>query len=138
VALARDGDVRSHFSDGIFWLTLGIDPKIALKQAELARMIDCEPHPFENSGDGRSFLGNLLADKTSLVILDDVWAASDVQELLSNLGSRARMLITTRDARIITALAAREYPLGLLSPEESKKLLADWAGLDAAALALSG
>jgi len=133
-AAARDEEVQRYFSDGIFWVTLGTEPKIAQKQAELARMIDCQPHAFESTAEGRIALGRLLAGKACLVILDDVWSSSDVKEFIGDLGPKGRMLITTRDGRIITALAAIEYPLGLLKEEDSRELLASWAGLDQAQL----
>ena len=133
-AAARDFEVQRHFSGGILWLTLGIEPRIAQKQAELAKMIDCQPHAFESTAEGRTALDRLLASKACLLILDDVWSAADVQELIGNLGPQSRMLITTRDARIITALAAKEYPLGLLTENESRELLARWAGVDEALL----
>lgn len=143
-ALARDDDVRSHFFDGIFWLTMGVDPKtalkqsemeyIALKQSELAYMLDGEPHLFKDSIEGNIYLSNMLTDKTCLIILDDVWRAGDVQALLGDLGLKSRVLITTRDASIITAIEAREYTLGLLSEEESRTLLAKWANVNVADL----
>ncbi|MGB4651603.1 NB-ARC domain-containing protein [Methanothrix sp.] len=133
-AAARDEEVQRYFSDGIFWVTLGTEPKITQKQAELARMIDCQPYAFESTAEGRIALGRLLAGKACLVILDDVWSSSDVKELIGDLGPKGRMLITTRDGRIITALAAIEYPLGLLKEEDSRELLASWAGLDQAQL----
>jgi hypothetical protein len=43
----------------------------------------------------------------------------DIRALFSDLGPQCRILITTRDAGIITALGAREYRLGLLSPDAS-------------------
>jgi len=126
-AVAQDEEVRGHFHDGVFWLTLGTDPKIILRQSDLAWMLDGKPHIFKDSNQGNNFLSGLLAEKNCLIILDDVWRSGDVQALLSNLGPRSRMIITTRDARIITALGAYEYRMDLLSDQEALKFLASWA-----------
>jgi len=133
-ALARDEEVRHFFSDGIFWLRLGIDPKITLKQSVLARMLDNKIHSFNDEEDGRAILSSLLADKNCLIILDDVWHAENVKALLSSLGPRSKMLITTRNASIITAIGAKKYELGLLSDIQSSELLSKWSGQDMAEL----
>ena len=125
-ALAKDEDIRNHFSDGIFWLIMGTDPMITSKQSNLAYMIEGESHTFGDSSEGRAHLSSLHVDKPCLIILDDIWRAEDVQTLLGDLGSGSKVLFTTRDARIITALEAQEYRLGLLSEEESQTLLAKW------------
>jgi hypothetical protein len=130
-AIARDVDVVNHFRDGIFWLTVGINPLVTLRQSDLAQWIDGKPHTFKDSIEGKGYLSNLLINKTCLIILDDVWRAGDVQELLGDLGPGSRVLITTRDARILTALEAHEFRLDLLSKEDSKTLLAKWANLSA-------
>jgi WD40 repeat protein len=112
-----------------FWLNVGTDPMITSLQASLAEMLD-SPRAFENAEAGRIYLSKQLAKKACLIILDDVWNAEDVRALFSNLGRNCRILITTRDAGIITALGAREYRLDLLTAEESLELLALWAGKD--------
>jgi WD40 repeat protein len=129
-AVARDEDVQRGFYDGIFWLTLGTDPKMIMRrQSDLAEMLD-KPHAFEDIEQGWTYLSKLLTNRTCLIVLDDVWHAEDVKGFFSDLGSQCRILITTRDAGIITALGAQEYRLGLLSSDEALELLARWAERD--------
>jgi hypothetical protein len=82
---------------------------------------------FESWNEGKDKLLELLADKACLLILDDVWKARDAGTF-DSLGPHCRMLITTRNADIITDLGGAEYPLGLLEEPKARKLLADWAG----------
>jgi hypothetical protein len=126
-AVARDKDTQHAFPDGILWLTLGINPKLAQRQSDLAVMLGDVPHAFNDPQEGRSHLSKLLADKVCLIILDDVWKVEHL-EGFNILGSSSKMMITTRDAKIITALGAQEYRLGVLDDEEAMKLLATWAG----------
>ena len=105
-ALARDAEVRRRFYDGIFWLTLGTDPKMVMRrQSDLAEMLDV-PHAFEDIDQGWTYLSKQLGNKTCLIVLDDVWHAEDVKGFFNDLGPQCRILITTRDAGIIKALGA--------------------------------
>jgi hypothetical protein len=97
-------------------------------------MLDGRPHSFEDVEQGKTHLSKLLLHMVCLIVLDDVWHAEDVKALFSDTGSQCRILITTRDAGIITALGAREYRLGLLSLDEALELLARWAEKDVASL----
>lgn len=100
---------------------------------DLAEMLD-KPQAFEDAQAGRTYLSKHLAHKACLIILDDVWNAEDVKALFSDIGPECRILITTRDAGIITALGAREYRLDLLKPDEALELLDNWAEKDVAFL----
>lgn len=132
-AMARDEEVQSRFKDGIFWLTLGTDPKITSRQADLAGMLGVR-QVFTDVEQGKAYLSKQLAEKACLIVLDDVWDAEDVKTMFTDLGPKCRLLITTRDSGIITALEAREFRLDLLSTEKALELLASWAGKDLAAL----
>ncbi|WP_228369600.1 NB-ARC domain-containing protein [Methanothrix harundinacea] len=126
-AVARDEETQRAFPDGILWLTLGINPKLLQRQSDLAVMLGDVPHAFNDIQEGKSHLSSLLADKVCLIILDDVWNVEHV-EGFNILGSGSKMLITTRDAKIITALDAQEHRLGVLDDDEALSLLAKWTG----------
>ena len=133
-AVARDEEIRCRFYDGIFWLTLGTDPKMVIRrQSDLAEMLDIS-HVFEDVEQGWTYLSKHLGNKACLIVLDDVWRADDVKALFSDLGPQCRILVTTRDAGIIKALGAREYRMGLLNHDEALDLLARWVEIDVAAL----
>ena len=74
-------------------------------------------------------LADLLRDQRRLVVLDDVWATRDAAAF--NVDSdHARLLITTRDARVIRGLGAADYNLDEMAPEEALALLANFSGVD--------
>ncbi|MGD2205391.1 MAG: NB-ARC domain-containing protein, partial [Anaerolineae bacterium] len=124
--LARDGTVQQAFPDGIYWLVLGQEPKLTARQAQLARALG-EPTPrFDDSEQGKACLSELLDGKRCLLVLDDVWDVRHVAPFEA-LGPDCLMLVTTRDAQLLTALGAKECRLDVLDDESALKLLADWA-----------
>lgn len=60
-------------------------------------------------------------------MLDDVWDVAHPEAFANALGTRCRLLITTRDGTLITALGAQEHRVNLLSPEAALHLLANWS-----------
>jgi hypothetical protein len=73
-------------------------------------------------------LGQLLAQQACLLILDDVWQLEH-GDAFNAIGSRSRLLVTTRDAALITGLGAVSYRLDVLSDEQALCLMAAWAGV---------
>ena len=67
-------------------------------------------------------------------MLDDVWDVRYAAAVVSALGPRSRLLVTTRDSRIGVALGAAELRLGVLTDAQALTLLAEWADQEAAAL----
>lgn len=132
-ALARDPEVQQAFPDGIFWVTVGIEPVLIGQQAELAEAIAGEKPAFEQVSQGKAYLGQLLANRACLVILDDVWQL-DHGDAFTAIGPRSRLLITTRDGELITGLGAILYRLDVLNDEQSLHLLAAWVGGETTAL----
>jgi hypothetical protein len=128
-ALARDDGVRRAFPDGVLWVTLGQTPNVVIRQAQLAEALGDTPRAFEDPQRGKARLSELLAGKTCLLILDDVWDAEHA-EAFDALGPNCRMLVTTRDAGLIVALGAQEHRLDVLDDEQALALLAQWARLD--------
>ncbi len=62
-----------------------------------------------------------------LLVLDDVWELEHASAL-DVVGRTSRLLVTTRNREILVGLGAEELQLDVLSPEQSRALLADWAG----------
>ena len=127
-ALAREPEVQAAFPDGIFWVTVGIEPLLVTQQAELAEALSGEKPAFNEVKQGKECLGQLLANRTCLLILDDVWQLEHA-DAFNALGPRSRLLMTTRDGELITGLGAVPYRLDVLSHEQSLHLLATWAGV---------
>lgn len=129
-ALAHRPEVRRAFPDGVYWVTLGQEPNVTNLQRGLARALGDDAH-FTSINVGKEKLRSLLAERAALLVLDDVWQRGHA-EALNVMGPRGRLLLTTRDAGLVTALAAREnhYQVHLLTEAESEALLARAAGVE--------
>ncbi|BAY30193.1 WD repeat protein [Nostoc carneum NIES-2107] len=125
-ALARDPDVRKAFPDGVLWVTFGQTPQILTWQSYLASALGDKQAAFTEVGLAKARLRELFAEKACLLILDDIWRLDDATAF-DVLGERCQMLITTRDAAIVTGLGGEEYQLAILGEQQALELLADWA-----------
>jgi hypothetical protein len=125
-ALARDCNVRRAFPDGVLWLTIGQSPNLTSRQYDLCLSLNSPPpHPFADVNAGRTYLSKVLADKACLLVLDDVWQAEHAQAF-DALGAHCRMLLTTRDSELITALGAHECHLEVLPENDALTMMAGW------------
>lgn len=127
--LARDEDVRRRFRDGVFWLSLGREPKLTLLQSELCGYLGERGVAFEDEHQGRARVTELLRDRalSCLVILDDVWDARHTAAF-GEMAPEGRLLITTRDAGILSSLGALDCSLDVLPADRALELLARWSG----------
>jgi hypothetical protein len=126
-SLAKDRSVRQAFRDGVIWVPIGKQPAITSRQWDIAQALGRAPStPFQDSIAGTAHLSTVLADKTCLIILDDVWDMNHVSAF-GALGPRCKMVLTTRISEIVTSLGAELYQLDLLSNEQARTLLASWA-----------
>jgi len=130
--LCHEIEVRRNFPDGIAWVTLGQKPNIVALQRDLVAALGGNT-TFDSISLGRSRLSDALRDKAVLLVIDDVWERHH-SEAFDALASRCRMLITTRDASIITALGGTHHPIGVLTDGEARALLAEWAATTIAEL----
>lgn len=124
-AFCRACRTRRSFADGIAWVRMGARPLLP------ADLMDLLPTADGLTGTRR---GVGLRDLSCLIVLDDVTDPAHVARFSSALGESGRLLLTTRDASVATALNAARYDVDLLSEAESLTLLADWAGSTPAAL----
>ena len=122
-AVARDPEVLGAFPDGVVWLTFGRNASVLTKAAELATAITGQPSRFESADGARGELGVLTHRHSLLVVLDDLWepAAADP---FTGLGSRCRVLITTRDTRVLDRANASQHEVGLLALPAAREFLA--------------
>jgi WD40 repeat protein len=131
-AVARSSAVKERFPDGVLWLTLGQEPELPTLQAQVARSI-AHDEVFMSAGEGHRRLRELLADRAVLLVLDDVWDVEHASKL-DVIGEHGRLLMTTRNREVLTALGASEYRLDVLPLDQALALLARWAGCEVAAL----
>ncbi|WAK74474.1 NB-ARC domain-containing protein [Arthrospira sp. PCC 9108] len=128
-ALARDNEVRRRFRDGIIWLTVGINPQPMELYDTIAKTLGGSHASQQGESQWNAYLSNLLWDKSCLLVLDDVWEQREAERFVEVLGPDCCLLLTTRDARLIAGLGANGYELEMLDENQSRQLLANWAGL---------
>jgi len=124
-ALARDLEVRRAFPDGVFWVGVGQQPDLVELQRRIAKEVG-DDGLFANWSEGKQKLRDLLADRAALLILDDVWRSADA-DAFDVLGPRCKLLLTTRDAGLVTARAGTHYQVQLPTETEALALLASAA-----------
>jgi hypothetical protein len=96
LALYHDPEVRVAFPEGIFWIELGEQPLGPLDLFN--RLLPALGDTAIEAGtveEAQARWQTVLADKTCLLIIDDVWQASALQPLLEG-GTHCRRLVTTR------------------------------------------
>ena len=123
-AMAHHPEFRRAFPDGIYWVRLGQHPRVEELQRDLAKELGGDGL-FDTAGAGKEQLRSLLADKAALLILDDAWDRPSA-DAFNVAGPRSRILLTTRDAGLVTNLAAREnhYRVELPTLAEARAILA--------------
>ncbi|MCM8595659.1 NB-ARC domain-containing protein [Accumulibacter sp.] len=123
-AVAHHPEVQRAFADNLYWIRLGQQAQVEDLQRWLARELG-DRGEFTGRLAGRELLRRLLAERAVLLILDDVWQREDAEDF-NVIGPRGRILLTTRDAGLVTALASREhhYQVALPTPPQARELLA--------------
>lgn len=125
-AIGRDPRIHARFRDGVFWVTVGLDPDFDSLHAQLARSLGSH-RVCRDAREWREHLSELLQSKQALLILDDVWSGDHLREF-DVLPLLSPLLITTREGSLITAMGAIEVQLNVLTKAESLWLLASWSG----------
>ncbi|MEM9008940.1 MAG: NB-ARC domain-containing protein [Cyanobacteria bacterium P01_F01_bin.86] len=120
-ALVLDKEVRSRFADGILWVTLGQKPDLLTMLGDWIRELDKSRESFSaNTLEAASrYLGNLLAERRMLLVVDDVWNAAHAEWFRVG-GAECRVLATTREAQLD---GAEYYPLDLMSRENALQMV---------------
>ena len=130
--LTRDPEVQRTFCDGIFWLCLRQQPNLLTLMNQLAGWLPGCGHDFTSESDARAAISQTLAGKRVLLILDDVWNP-DHAATFKLVSAPGRLLVTTRKREVLVGLEAQEFRVDVLSPDESLRLLANWAKAKTAA-----
>ncbi|HUW84091.1 MAG TPA: NB-ARC domain-containing protein [Phycisphaerae bacterium] len=125
-AVARDPDVLRAFPDGVIWITLGQNPNLTIRQSQLATALGGSGG-FEDVQQGRAYLSQLLADRGSLIVLDDVWQPAHVTPF-DALGPHCRMLVTTRKQDVVKDIGAVPCEVELLDHDQATALFAGAVG----------
>lgn len=127
-ALCHDDDIQHAFSDGVLWIEIGQTP-------DLASLIDDQIRLLTGAGSGLSDinamsarLGEILADRDVLLVLDDVWNDLHARPFL---GKGRAQLITTRSQDVVLRANAINgaVDVNAMQPAEAVQMLV--AGLPA-------
>lgn len=126
-AFARACETRRAFADGVIWLRFGQEPNLVRNLSLVGQAFDDALQHYLDVQSGKTRLAEVLADRACLLVLDDIWDVTHAEAFLNALGPRCRLLITTRDGGLATALGAKEHRLDVLGDYAALKLLADWS-----------
>jgi hypothetical protein len=118
-ALAYEPAIRDRFPDGVLWVTLGQQPDLLPLLGEWIRALGDRDYQPTTKEAASSYLRSLLADKTILLVVDDLWNPEHF-EPFRLAGKGCRVLVTTREVRLTEA---QRCELGVLSLAESVQLV---------------
>jgi WD40 repeat protein len=125
-AFCRTIKVRRALSDGIAWLSIGRDADLLASLRILGQGLGDDPRAYFDLEVAKARLPACMKEKKCLIVLDDVWDVSNATPFLNALGPQSRILITTRDAGLLSGTQA--LPIGEMSSLAALRLLADWCG----------
>ncbi|MCP4428341.1 MAG: hypothetical protein GY803_27960 [Chloroflexi bacterium] len=112
---------RAHFSDGVLWASVAASEPMAI----LESWAQSYGYDFDRIADLESMAAafrGALADKSVLMVLDDVTGAARIRPLLPS-GEGCKVLLTTRDQDLARALNAQVWLIEELSPANGRLLL---------------
>ncbi len=113
--------LRNNFPDGILWANLAASEPLAILDS-WARAFDFDFSGLPDLNSRAAALRGELAYKKILFVLDDVWSADQVREILPS-GQNHIVLITTRDLDLPLVLDAKQLPVSVLTATESRQLI---------------
>ena len=124
-----DLELTACCPEGVAWVLVGRERQVIAAQLELARALGEErPDLGVDWRSNRGRLQQLAADRRGLVVLDDVWTAEHYEPFRLN-APRVRVVVTTRNQELASDLGAVLVPVGELESGQSRRLLADAAGV---------
>ena len=114
---------------GVVWLDVGQDPDLPRLLARQLADLTGQPAGAQSAGQLASDLGEELADRRSLLVLDDVWpprtGKADLVGLVLSRIKNVPRLVTTRSASFLDAeLGTRRIDVEEMDQDEAAALLA--------------
>ena len=103
-AFARAAETRRAFTDGVIWLTIGENPDPSSNLLLVGTAFGDDPVNYVDLDTTRARLPGVLSDKVCLIVLDDLWNVAHATPFVNAPGPRCRLLVTTRDGSLVTAL----------------------------------
>jgi len=127
IAIARSVEVRRAFKDGIIWLNVGPEANAGTLLRRIGMALGDLPYHYADVETGHARIIQILQEKTCLIVMDNVWEMGSVAQIRSALGTRARLLLTTRNAGVLTGLGIQPSEIDAFGKYDSLALLSLWA-----------
>jgi hypothetical protein len=115
--------VRSHFPEGVYWVTLGERPDIVGAQIDLLDRLGVPAAEVRTTLDGIKALRGALTARRCLLVVDDVWSAAGAHAF-DAVGPQGRVLYTTRDPMTLRDVGAEVHRIEVLSVAAARQLMA--------------
>jgi hypothetical protein len=132
-AVALDDQVRAHFPDGVYWVTLGERADPVAAQVDLLARLGRSSVEVRSACDGARVLRETLAGRRVLLVVDDVWSEAAAAAFRVT-GPQGRVVYTSRDPRVLAAVHAGVQRVEVLPDEAARRLLARISGTPVDAL----
>jgi WD40 repeat protein len=122
LSLCHDEDVTTRFHDGILWVSLGRHPDVFRELEFVHRALTGVNTGAIDVREAARGIGQRLARRRCLLVVDDVWRTSDLDAFLL---LRTAMLVTTRQFDVARAAAGPECRVLVdkMAPEEAVRVL---------------
>ena len=120
-ALARDSRIRDRFPEGVYWVAVGEHPDLLNLQLELLERLGDNARSPRTVSEATRTLRSVLGERQVLLVVDDVWSDA-AAHAFRVIGPRGRLLYTSRDQQVITAVGAVAHGVGVLTPEAARAL----------------
>jgi hypothetical protein len=124
IAFARDCRTRRAMGDGVYWLRLGRETGVLDALRQFARLTGVSASAVRDVADATAAIANRLADQLCLIVLDDVIDVAAIWPFRNALGSRCRLLFTSRHRRLVAGMGATLVELDVMDELASLDLLA--------------
>ena len=129
IVLADEYFIRRTFKDGIFWLTIGTEPRLNEIWSQLADYLGHPRDDFKDADDAKAFFELYTRDKECLFILDDLWKKEHADAFL-NFGAKSRILASSRRADILAELELVTLAVDEMNNAQAQDLLKRVTKLD--------
>jgi predicted ATPase len=114
-AVARDPEVRQHFPEGVFWVSLGERVDLVTAQLDLLSRLGLARPDLRTPSQGLEHLRRAMADRRCLLVVDDVWSTAAAAAFRAA-GPNGRVLYTTRSADVLRGVGADVERVEVLPP----------------------
>src|SRR5262249_51570716 len=106
IAVVYDPEIRTYFSDGVLWASVGPTPHLAGLLSRWAGLFGISETQFAELDEDqrRAQLRKAIGTRSMLIVLDDVWKLEDALALRVG-GHNCAYLLTTRFPVVATHLS---------------------------------